>query len=53
MKDNYLTNISGSSGILKKSVKSMMIAKGESRRNDIFNKLILTIYGMGDSKRAQ
>lgn len=53
MEDNHLTNISGSSGILKKPVKFITSTKGESRRNTIFNKFILIIYRIRDSKRIQ
>lgn len=48
-----MTNISGGSGILRKSIKSATPAKSESKRNDIFDKLVLTIYKMGDSERVQ
>lgn len=44
MGNSYLTNISGSNGTLNKLVKSAISVKDKSRKGDIFNKLLLTVY---------
>lgn len=44
----YLRNKDSSDGIIKKPGKSTTPTKDESKRNNILDKLSLTIYGLGD-----
>lgn len=44
IKESYLTNKSSNNRIVKKSCKFTILTKDESTRNNILDKLILTIY---------
>ncbi len=53
MEDSYLTKKSSSNSIVKKAGDSTIPAKNELRRNDILDKLMQTIYRLGNSQRAR
>ncbi len=53
IKYSYLTNKDSSNRIVKKLGKSIISIKSKLRRNNIFDKLVLTIYRLENSQHAQ